>query len=183
MSDQTDTLLTADFAETDESRDAARIAAEPSLANLRDNSLLSAPDPARAPGLPAWFQEARAAAWVEFEATPMPARTEQAWRYASMGKIELAGYTVPQAMEAATRETLIARSSGNARVAGKMVFANDTLLDQRFHTEGLAAQGVIWKPLAAALTDHADLFRKHFMTQEVVAGVAQVCRFAPRQRA
>ena len=30
----------------------------------------------------------------------------------------------------------------------------------------LAAQGVIWKPLEAAMAEHADLFRQHFMAQE-----------------
>ncbi len=169
MSDQTDTLLTADFADTDESRDAARIAAEPEI-STNHNSLLAAPDPEDAAELPAWFLNQRAAAWQDFEATAMPSRTEQAWRFASIGKIVLDRYTAPQPIDADTRERLIGRSNGNERTAGKMVFANDTLLDQQVHAEELAAQGVIWKPLAAAITDHAELFQKHFMAQEVILG-------------
>ena len=37
------------------------------------------------------------------------------------------------------------------------------------HAE-LAAQGVIWKPLEAAVAEHADLFRQHFMAQEAILG-------------
>ncbi len=73
-------------------------------------------------------------------------------------------------MDDATREQLIGRSVGNEKTAGKMVFANDTLLDRRVHATELAAQGVIWKPLEAAMAEHADLFRKHFMAQEAILG-------------
>ncbi len=169
MSDQTDTLLTADFAETDESRDAARIAVEPEP-NSRHSGLLAEPDPETAAGLPAWFHDLRTAAWQEFEVTPMPARTEQAWRFTSIGKIVLDHYTAPQPVEAGTREALIGRSSGNEHTAGKMIFANDTLLDQQVYAADLVAKGVIWKPLAAAVVEHADLFRQHFMAQEVILG-------------
>ncbi len=100
----------------------------------------------------------------------MPARTEQAWRFATIGKIVLDRYSPPQSIDAATHERLVGRSVGNERTAGKMVFANDTLLDRRVHADDLTTQGVIWKPLEAALAEHADLFRQHFMAQETVLG-------------
>ena len=169
MSDQTDTLLTADYADTAQAHDAARIAdeAEPGIA---EGGLLRAPDAGSGRGLPAWFQSARAEAWRDFESLPMPSRTEQAWRFASIGKIALERYQPPHSVDDATREQLIARSIGNEKTAGKMIFANDSLLDRRVHAADLAASGVIWKPLEAAMHEHAEIFRKHFMAQEAILG-------------
>ena len=165
MSDQTDTLLTADYADTDEARESSRVAAEPPT----HNGLLAAPDFGD-PTLADWFQEGGRAAWEQFEQMRMPARTEQAWRFASLGKIVLERDAPPHSVDEATRERLIGRSQGNDKIAGRMVFANDALLDHRTHAAELAAQGVIWKPLDAALADHAELFQKHFMAQEAVLG-------------
>ena len=164
MSDQSDTLLTADYAETAEAHDAARIADEPT------GGLLAAPDADGAGHLPGWFQDMRAQAWREFDSLPMPARTEQAWRFASLGKAALKGYRPAPPVDGATREQLIARSQGNEKVAGRMVFANDALLDRRVLSPEFAAQGVVWKPLEAAIVEHADIFRRHFMAQEATLG-------------
>ena len=169
MSDQTDTLLTADYADTEEARASARVAVDTHTAGV-SGGLLAAPDLDGGTTLPGWFQQSRRDAWAQFESMQMPARTEQAWRFASLGKIALDRYTPPQGVCEATRERLIGRSQGNETVAGRMVFANDTLLDRRTHAPELAAQGVVWKPLDAALAEHADLFQKHFMAQEAVLG-------------
>ncbi len=169
MSDQTDTLLTADYADTAEATEAARITAEPEIIGAH-GGLLSMPDPQAAHGLPEWFQQARVQAWQDFDSQAMPARTEQAWRFATIGKVALDRYSPPQPIDAGTHERLVSRSIGNEKIAGKMVFANDTLLDRRVQTDDLTAQGVIWKPLEAAIAEHADLFRQHFMAQETVLG-------------
>ncbi len=169
MSEQTDTLLTADYADTAEARDATRIADEPTDVGL-PRGLLNPPDAPSGQGLPDWFLTSRAQAWQSFEALEMPARTEQAWRFASLGKIKLQAYHAPLPVAGEVADRLIERSVGNTTVAGKMVFANDALLDRRLFSPELAAQGVIWKPLEAAVVEHADLFRKHFMVQEAVLG-------------
>ena len=159
---RSDTLLTADYAETDEARDAARVAVDSHMAGV-GGGLLDAPDfEGRHPTLPGWFQQARRDAWAQFEGMQMPARTEQAWRFASLGKISLDHYTPPQGVDEATRERLIGRSQGNEKVAGRMVFANDTLLDRRTHAPELAAQGVVWKPLDAALGRAPGAFPEAF---------------------
>ena len=82
----------------------------------------------------------------------MPARTEQAWRFASHRQ-DRAGpaTTPPQPVDAATRERLIGRSIGNEKTAGKMVFANDTLLDRRVHAAGARRAG---RHLEAARSRH-----------------------------
>lgn len=169
MSDQTDTLLTADYADTAEATEKSRIADEPAVSEMV-GTLLTVPDAPADSGLPAWFQEAQAKAWQEFLAMPMPARTEQAWRFASLGKIKLEAYNAASPASGTTADRLIERSVGNEKTAGKMVFANDRLLDRRLFSPDLAAQGVIWKPLEAAITEHAELFQKHFMAQDAILG-------------
>lgn len=168
MSDQTDTLLTADYADTTEAHEAARIADEP--ATGLDGTLLLPPGAEASQGLPDWFRTARIQAWQAFQSLEMPARTEQAWRFASLGKVRLNSYHAPLPVSGEAADQLIERSTGNEKIAGKMVFANDALLDRRLFAPELASQGVIWKPMEAALTEHAELFQKHFMVQEAILG-------------
>ena len=169
MADQTDTLLTADYADTEEARAKSHIAEEPEVSGV-GGGLLATPDASLGAGLPEWFQATRIQAWNLFESLEMPARTEQAWRFASLGKIKLENYSAPQMVPGEVADLLIGRSTGNEKNAGKMVFANDTLLDRRVHSQELAAQGVIFKPLEAAIAEHAELFQKHFMAQEAILG-------------
>jgi Fe-S cluster assembly protein SufD len=169
MSEQTDTLLTADYADTAQAHDAARILDGAEAAGV-STGLLALPAADGIDALPGWYREDRMRAWRDFEAQAMPARTEQAWRFASLGKISLDRFTPPQEVSESTREKLIERSVGNARIAGRMIFANDMLLDRRLHAAELTAKGVIWKPLDAALTEHPELFRRHFMAQEAQLG-------------
>ena len=179
MSDQTDTLLTADYAESIEAADHARIAPEPMEMHKRGGFLTGA-YPETEETLPEWVREGRRQAWDRFESLPMPARTEQAWRFTSLGKMDLDAYLAPQPVSSSTREQLITRSVGNEHTAGRMVFANDHLLDRRVHAPDLAAAGVIWKPLESAWQEHGDLLRPHFMAQE-----AMLCsrKFAALHRA
>ena len=169
MSDQTDTVLTADYAESIEAADQARIAPEPAE-SPKQGGLLTSPVANADETLPPWVREGRQQAWERFASLPMPARTEQAWRFTSLGKMDLDTYLAPEAVSSATREQLIARSVGNERTAGRMIFANDHLLDRRTHTPELAAAGVIWKPLEAAWKEHGELLRPHFMAQEAILG-------------
>ncbi len=126
--------------------------------------------PASVDTLPGWYQDERALAWESFAGLPMPVRTEQAWRFASLNRISLDGFTPPQEVSEATREKLIERSVGNEKIAGRMVFANAMLLDRRLHAAELSAKGVIWKQLDAALAEHPELFRRHFMAQAAQLG-------------
>ena len=51
-----------------------------------------------------------------------------------------------------------------------MIFANDQLLQREVLSDDLKRKGVIWEPIEKAVVEHEDIFRKHFMTQEVVLG-------------
>jgi Fe-S cluster assembly protein SufD len=169
MNEQTDTVLTADYAESAEAVEQARIAPEPHDP-VREGSLMRGPAAESDESLPEWLRERRRLAWDRFTALPMPARTEQAWRFTSLGKVNLDAYLAPEEVCSATRERLIARSVGNDRTAGRMIFANDHLLDRRTHTPELASAGVIWQPLDRAFREHGERLRPFFMAQEAVLG-------------
>ena len=120
--------------------------------------------------LPAWFRQSRFEGWDRFEALPMPTRTEEAWRFASLKAIDLSGFTAPQSADDCTRAALADRSTGLAETAGRMVFVNDDLVSREVLSDKLAAKGVIWLPLEQAAAEHPELFRKHFMAHGAPLG-------------
>jgi Fe-S cluster assembly protein SufD len=123
-----------------------------------------------APGLPAWLQNAQSEAWSAFQSLPMPKRTDEAWRFANLKAIDLSSFVKPLPVSEEVRADLLARSQGLKEVAGRMVFANDQLLQREVLSEELKAKGVIWEPLEKAAVEHEALFRQHFMAQEVILG-------------
>src|SRR5258708_39590939 len=54
-----------------------------------------------------------------------------------------------------------------------MIFANDQLIERDVVSEDLKKRGVIFQPLERAMVEHADLFRKHFMSQPAILGSAK----------
>src|SRR5207302_5958273 len=84
--------------------------------------------------------------------------------------LDLAKFYHAAPVSASTRAELIERSSGLAQSAGRMIFGNDRLLQQEVLAPELAKKGVVWEPLERAVIEHADLFRKHFMAQELALG-------------
>ena len=54
-----------------------------------------------------------------------------------------------------------------------MIFANDQLIERDVVSEQLKKRGVIFQPLERAMVEHADFFRKHFMSQPAVLGSAK----------
>ena len=61
-----------------------------------------------------------------------------------------------------------------------MIFANDQLIERDVVSEDLKKRGVIFQPLERAIVEHADLFRKYFMSTEATLGSA---KFAALHRA
>jgi len=132
--------------------------------------LTSGPDDLENHAFADWFSQLRFEAWKSFLETPLPARTDEAWRFATVKALELSSFTRAVPVGPAVAADLIQRSAGGLETAGRMVFANDRLLSRELHTAALEAQGVIWKPLEQAINDHEELVSQHFMTQEVVLG-------------
>lgn len=117
-----------------------------------------------------WFRESQQESWKHFQSLPMPRRTDETWRFATIKAVDLAPYSSPLAVPDAVQAELIKRSLGLKETAGHMVFANDQLLQREVLSDDLKRKGVIWEPIEKAVVEHADIFRKHFMTQEAVLG-------------
>jgi Fe-S cluster assembly protein SufD len=107
--------------------------------------------------LPAWWLETKRAAWEQFQALPLPVRTNELWRFSNLAGIRLDGYELPEDRAPATVPPVPAFAH-----AGKLVFANGHLADRVPVSAEWAARGVIFCPLEEALRDHGDLVRAYF---------------------
>ena len=117
---------------------------------------------------PAWWQARKAEAWKKFQATPMPRRQDEDWRFATIDAIQLGDFQPGEKGDTAESK-LLARSAASFPHAAKAVFSNDRLL----HIEGgeeLAKQGVVFESLSGALQKHPALLEKYFMAHPVDLG-------------
>ncbi len=120
--------------------------------------------------LPDWYKAARAEAWTEFGALPMPSRTDEEWRFADLKKLQFDAYIDAPEIDESVAADLITRSVALEENAGRIVFANDRLIAAPLLDEALAAKGVIFKPLSQALVEHEDLVSAAFMREEAKLG-------------
>jgi len=121
-------------------------------------------------GHPAYFRERQQAAWEQFEKLPMPARTDEGWRFSDLKALDLKPFKRAEAVADGDRSALLERSLGLAETSGRMVFANDLLLTQEFHGDALRAKGVLWMPLEQAIAEQRELIERHFMTEGAILG-------------
>jgi Fe-S cluster assembly protein SufD len=106
--------------------------------------------------LPAWWLEAKKAAWNQFLALPLPSRTDETWRFSNLKGLNLDGFTLPE--DAAQQ---IPNHSTFPQTA-ELVFSNRQLVARSTVPADLAAKGVIFAPLDEALRDHGDLVKQYF---------------------
>ncbi len=132
------------------------------------SSLLSG---ARQPSATDWFRELQAQAWDEFEAEPLPVRTNELWRFSSVKNLALDGYVV--APEFSDDVSTLTRDREFVNPAGRIIFANETVLTLELLDPALKRAGVIFTTLAHALEKHSDLLREHFMAQPARLGSAK----------
>ena len=136
--------------------------------------------PAELRELPEWFRDRQRAAWKQFESSPNPTRKDQAWRFSNVGLLDLAKFKVGGTLTEEERDAILERSRGLDEVAGRMVFAGDQLIERDVISDQLKKRGVIFQSLERAMVEHADLFRKYFMSQPATLGSA---RFAALHQA
>ncbi|KRP32673.1 MAG: hypothetical protein ABS32_02870 [Verrucomicrobia subdivision 6 bacterium BACL9 MAG-120820-bin42] len=117
---------------------------------------------------PSWWIGRKAEAMKKFQASPMPKRNEEDWRFATIGAIELGNFQ-PGQKGSTTAEDLLKRSTASFPHAAKAVFANDRLLYLE-GSEKLAQQGVVFESLSVALEKHPALLEKYFMAHPVDLG-------------
>jgi Fe-S cluster assembly protein SufD len=131
-------------------------------------SILSGPLESR--DLPDWFRDEQREAWREFESLPYPNRKDQLWRFSNVDLLELSSFKVSGPLSQADRRSILKYSRGLSEFAGRLIFANDQLIERDIVSEELKKRGVIFQPLERAMVEHTDLFRKHFMSQPAVLG-------------
>src|SRR3954465_7651966 len=144
----------------------------------RSNGILSGPVDSR--DLPDWFREQQRAAWEQFESLPSPTRKDQFWRFSNVDLLDLSPFKIPGPLSEDDRQNVLKYSRGLDDCAARMIFANDQLIERDVISDDLKKRGVIFQPLERAMVEHADLFRKHFMSQPAVLGSA---RFAALHKA
>jgi Fe-S cluster assembly protein SufD len=137
----------------------------------RSEPILSRPGETRE--FPDWFRDQQRAAWTQFESLPQPTRKDQAWRFANVGLLDLSPFRYGGTLTEAERGTILEQSRGLEEVAGRMIFAGDQLLERDVISDQLKKRGVIFQSLERAMVEHAELFRKHFMSQPAKLGSAK----------
>ena len=120
---------------------------------------------------PDWFREQQAKAWADFEAEPLPARTNELWRFSSVKNLALTDYVA--APDFSLDPSELTSKRGFPEPAGRLIFANDALVSTELLDLNLIKSGVIFTTLADALDKHPDLLREHFMTQPAKLGSAK----------
>jgi Fe-S cluster assembly protein SufD len=139
--------------------------------NLTTSGILSGPG--EATDLPDWFREQQHVAWKKFESIPRPTRKDQPWRFSNVDLLDLAPFQTPGPLSEEDRKNILKYSQGLDQSAGRMIFANDQLVERTVVSENLKKRGVIFEPLERAMVEHADLFRKYFMSTEATLGSAK----------
>ena len=123
--------------------------------------------------LPDWFREQQAAAWEKFESIPRPTRKDQPWRFSNVDLLDLAPFKFSSELSDGDRANVLKYSRGLDEFAARLIFAGDQLIERNVVSDDLKKRGVIFQPLERAMIEHADLFRKYFMSQPAVLGSAK----------
>jgi Fe-S cluster assembly protein SufD len=134
-------------------------------------AILSGPDESR--DFPDWFHDQQREAWNQFESQPQPTRRDQAWRFSNVGLLDLTPFQISAPLSEDDRKNVLKYSRGLDQFAGRMIFANDQLVERDVVSEELKRRGVIFQPLDRAIVEHADLFRKYFMSTDATLGSAK----------
>src|SRR5437867_6765990 len=122
---------------------------------------------------PDWFQDQQREAWQQFESLPKPTRKDQAWRFANVALLDLTPFKYGGTLSEEDHAGILEQSRGLDEVAGRMIFAGDQLIERDVISDQLKKRGVIFQSLERAMVEHADLFRKYFMSTEAALGSAK----------
>src|SRR6266513_4425474 len=135
------------------------------------NAILSGPT--RSGNFPDWFHDQQAAAWKQFHALPNPTRKDQLWRFSNVDVLDLTPFKLAGALPDKERNAILEQSRGLDKVAARLIFAGDQLIERDVVSDQLKKRGVIFQPLERAIVEHRELFRKHFMSQPAILGSAK----------
>lgn len=129
------------------------------------------------PALPKWLQELKQKSWDHFNATPLPQRGEEAWRFANLNRFNLESYQWTDSFNPPSTEKLEAYSHLLEQVEMKLTLADDHTIESPILTKELDSSGVIWSPLEKAFEEQADLLQKYFMRDDTELGAEKFSHF------
>ncbi|HEY4282048.1 MAG TPA: Fe-S cluster assembly protein SufD [Chthoniobacterales bacterium] len=129
--------------------------------------------PVQSRELPDWFRDQQQEAWNEFKSLPAPTRKDQLWRFSNVDLLDLSTFNFSRELSEDDHQNVLKYSQGLKEFAGRMIFAGDQLVERDVVSDQLKKRGVIFQPLERAMVEHADLFRKYFMSQPAVLGSAK----------
>jgi Fe-S cluster assembly protein SufD len=113
--------------------------------------------------LPSWWLETKKSAWNQFLALPMPARTDEKWRFSDVSGLNISGFSVATGAGADLPLPAFPRTA-------ELVFANGQVRSEPKLPAELTAQGVIFCALEDALRHHGELVRKFFQKHPAQLG-------------
>src|SRR3954465_12755649 len=93
----------------------------------RARPILSGPIDSR--GFPDWLATQRREAWKQFQTLPGPTRKDQLWRFSNVDLLDLSPFKFSEEENKKKRAAILDQSCGLERVAARLVFAGDELLE------------------------------------------------------
>ena len=113
---------------------------------------------------PAWWLEAKKAAWNQFLAWPMPKRGDERWRFSNTASLNIEGFTLPE-----TSVAPVPPLPNFPRVA-EIVFSNGRVISQTRLSSELIGKGVLFCSLDEAIVQHGERVRAYFQKLPVQLG-------------
>ena len=113
-----------------------------------------------------------------FEALAVPTRKDQLWRFSNVALLDLAPFKFEPPLSDKDRDAILNYSRGLDEVRRPDDFRERSTHRTRRRFRQLKKRGVIFQPLERAMVEHADLFRKYFMSHRRPR-LGQVRRAAP----
>jgi len=111
--------------------------------------------------LPAWWLDRKRAAYERFASLPMPARTDEGWRFSNRSTLTLDGFQPAAAPGGAVTTTPFARIA-----VASLTFVNNTLTNRTAAAGDIAAQhGFVFDTLQNALLAQGDLVKTYLLAQ------------------
>jgi Fe-S cluster assembly protein SufD len=132
--------------------------------------ILEAPMPTTTASEPTWLTKRRENGKTQFETLPSPTAKDERWRFASVGKLDIDDYAPTVSTSQEKLAKLDARSSLVSERAGSLVYVDDHAARFEPITDELAAQGVIYLPIAEAIAEHPELMEKYFLQESTELG-------------
>jgi len=119
---------------------------------------------------PAWLAERRQAGLEQFKTLPMPTARDEAWRFASVGRLSIDDFDPAEPADPAVLRGFVERSTLVSERAGRCVFVDDAQAAFEGIDEELAAKGVVYLPVAEAIEKHPELMERHFLKESTELG-------------